>query len=90
MSEEKLRLSSSREEIKSLIFPVSVVTGLDDTDEVADENGIKSEGEKEYPRSPTFVLYHNKTFHFCSYHNNNIGDYYNILNKFHKLFKFDE
>jgi hypothetical protein len=55
MSEEKLKFSSSREEIKILIFPVSIVTRLDDMDEVADESGIKSEGEKEYPRSPTFV-----------------------------------
>jgi hypothetical protein len=50
-----LKFSFAQEEIKILIFPVSVVTRLHDTDEVADESGSKVEGENEDPHSPTFV-----------------------------------
>jgi hypothetical protein len=50
-----LKFSSPREEIKILIFPLSVVTRLYDTDEVADESGSKVEGENEDPHAPTFV-----------------------------------
>ncbi len=50
-----MKFSSPREEIKILIFPLSVVTRLYDTDEVADESGSKVEGENEDPHAPTFV-----------------------------------